>query len=118
MGGKLITRLSNEKQCEFCKCDFVAEGDETMCTDCTKHGYTTTTPKTNESQDVIQSDQKRLKEMKALIKTCIREYFEEQKQAKVDMLAPKICTVCEKEFTPRAPAQKLCDDCHDKKDAN
>ncbi len=116
MGNPNFTnRLVNERQCDFCKCDFVAKEGETLCKDCALHGYTATTPKTTEGQDIIQSEQKKMKDLKALIKTCIREYFEEQKQAKVDAMAPKECKGCGKEFTPRAPAQAFCDTCREAK---
>lgn len=106
-------RLKNELDCPICACSFLPDSPgQDKCLSCTKLGLTPQ-DKNKEDKDTIQSEQRRLDDLKSLIRQIVKEVLEEiatEKKTK-KILLPKKCVKCEKEFTPRCPAQKICDEC-------
>jgi membrane protease subunit (stomatin/prohibitin family) len=67
-------------------------------------------------QEYIQSEQMKRDNLKELIREVLVE-IEAEKAADKEEASKKTkeCVKCGVEFTPRAPAQKICDACSDKK---
>lgn len=106
-----------ESECKFCEANFPKDtlNEEGLCETCIKSGYKIGQSKTAD-KDIIQSDQKKKEELKRLIREVLVE-IQEEKKRKIEPLAVKKCKKCEQEFTPRAPAQAICDTCHGLNDA-
>lgn len=114
---KKMIGMDPEKTCSCCGAFFFEKHLDELgrCHKCGKEGLV---PGLKPEEDVIQSDQMKSDNLKSLIRSIVREVLEEDKEAKKvekaeKSFAQKKCVKCGNMFTPRAPAQKLCDSCHE-----
>ena len=131
---KIHPKFANEHVCPSCEGYFLDENkDAVLCKTCIKNG------RTNPSENILEKDvlhrdvnvnelSKKVAELEATIKRLSGDKTNEvisateSKDGKVTSpkvvdgvskkeYKPKNCAQCEKEFTPLAPAQKICQDC-------
>jgi len=103
--------ILEEETCCVCGAEFLKGSldEEGRCKVCAAAGYL---PGAAEEQDYIKSEKQRVDELKELIKQCLREIKEEERQEKIaDQLKPRACKKCGNTFTPRAPANTICLSC-------
>lgn len=104
-----------EGNCACCKATFYTK-DLDEISRCPKCHAEDAIPGTRQEQEYIMSEKQQRQKMKDIIKEVLREMKEEELQEKLDKAyAPKKCVKCGVEFIPRAPAQKVCDACQEKK---
>lgn len=88
-------KFANEKTCKWCGCTFLPDesSSDDYCSECTRLGYK------------LPEDKKKPPEEK--------EYFVKDGKPATDKV--KFCRKCGKEFSPKHPATKYCDECRSKK---
>ena len=112
-------KFKNEHVCPACQGYFLDENkDVVLCKTCIKNGRVNPLGDIPE-KDVIHRDvnvtelSKKVIALEALVKSLTKDKTPEITLAKKEY-KPKNCAQCEKEFTPLASAQKICQDCRTK----
>ena len=104
-----------EGNCSCCKATFFAK-DLDDISRCPKCHAEDAIPGTKQEQEYIMSEKQQRQKIKDMIKECLKEMKEEEQLEKQEKAyAAKKCVTCGQEFFPRAPAQKTCPDCQEKK---
>jgi hypothetical protein len=103
----------NDAECLVCKASFIRDtlDEHGRCKKCAHDGVM---PGITPAQDFVQKSEF----TKDRIKQLIKEVLAEMKEDEIDdedetAFKPKVCVKCGTEFVPRAPAQKICQNCID-----
>ncbi len=109
-------KLIDDAGCSVCKAEFhKTDLDEHgRCPLCVSNNLM---PGLKEDQDFVKQDKSvSRKEIEEIVREVLAKIEQEKQELAAESdgkFTTQICKVCGKEFTPRAPAQKRCQDCID-----